>query len=170
VLDHLRDLFGHLEWADSLMWQAVESQPGALEQGDIAKRFRHFHSTQYAYLGLLRGGNFDLRQFVDRYGDSVPIAQVKKNAIDVHKELRQFLDGMSESQLEEKILIPWFKEPTFIVTVGQALVQVAMHSQYHRGQNATKLREAGGTPPTLDFVLWIWKGRPKPEWQIVDVQ
>jgi uncharacterized damage-inducible protein DinB len=39
-----------------------------------------------------------------------------------------------------------------------------MHSHYHRGQNATRLRELGGTPPTTDYIVWLWKGRPQPAW------
>ncbi|TSA23891.1 hypothetical protein D4R75_02530 [bacterium] len=171
----IQDLFGHQEWADAELWKAVEACPGALDQEDISKRFRHFHSTQYAYLQLLRGEKADVRSFISRFGDSVPIQTVKQNAIETHRELAKFLADLPESKLEEKLFIPWFKDPTFIVTTTQALVQVAMHSQYHRGQNATRLREVGGTPPTLDFVLWIWKGRPKAEWssgndQSIDVR
>jgi len=50
----IQDLFGHQEWADAELWKAVESCPGALDQKDISKRFRHFHSTQYAYHLLKR--------------------------------------------------------------------------------------------------------------------
>jgi uncharacterized damage-inducible protein DinB len=39
-----------------------------------------------------------------------------------------------------------------------------MHSHFHRGQNATRLRELGGEPPTTDYIFWLWKGRPKPVW------
>ena len=35
-----------------------------------------------------------------------------------------------------------------------------MHSHYHRGQNATRLRELGGEPPMTDLIVWYWKGRP----------
>ena len=41
---------------------------------------------------------------------------------------------------------------------------MAMHSQYHRGQNAMILRELGGEPPTTDLIVWHWKGRPDPDW------
>ena len=37
---------------------------------------------------------------------------------------------------------------------------MAMHSQWHRGQNAMRLRELGGEPPTTDLIVWYWKGRP----------
>ena len=39
-----------------------------------------------------------------------------------------------------------------------------MHSQHHRAQNATRLRELGGKPPTTDLIVWYWKGRPAPHW------
>jgi uncharacterized damage-inducible protein DinB len=164
MIEHIRDLFGHQEWADAELWNAIAAQQGALEDEQISKRFRHFHSTQYAYLLLLRGEQIVLRSFVARYGDSVPIETVKRHAIETHLDLTHFLSECPASKLEERVLIPWFKDPTFIVTYAQSLVQVAMHSQYHRGQNATRLRELGGKPPTIDFVLWIWKGRPKAAW------
>jgi len=51
------------------------------------------------------------------------------------------------------------------LTVTEALTQCAMHSQHHRGQNATRLRELGGEPRPTDLTFWYWKGRPAPEWQ-----
>jgi len=65
----IQDLFGHQEWADAEMWKAVESCPGAIDKDDIAKRFRHFHSTQYGYLQLLREKQLDMKSYVSRYGD-----------------------------------------------------------------------------------------------------
>ena len=164
MLEVVRGLFGHQEWADAEMWKAIEGLPGALDDEHIVKRFRHFHSTQYAYLFLVRGEQLDLRGLSQRYGDSVPITEIKRYAAGTHREWTRSLIELPESRLDEKLLIPWFKDSSFIVTIGQALVQVAMHSQHHRGQNATRLRELGGKPPTLDFILWIQKGRPKGEW------
>jgi uncharacterized damage-inducible protein DinB len=37
---------------------------------------------------------------------------------------------------------------------------MALHSQHHRGQNATRLRELGAVPPATDLIVWYWKGRP----------
>ena len=54
--------------------------------------------------------------------------------------------------------------PPLEITVEEALVQAVMHSQHHRGQNATRLRELGGEPPTTDFIVWLWQGRPEPAW------
>jgi uncharacterized damage-inducible protein DinB len=164
MIELMRDLFGHQEWADAEMWGYIEAQPGAIDDEHIAKRFRHFHSTQHAYLSLARGEQVDIPSLIKRYGDSVPMMEIKAHAIETHGEWARFLSELPESRLEEKLLIPWFNDPSSVVTMSQALVQVALHSQHHRGQNATRFRELGGKPPTLDFILWIWKGRPKAEW------
>jgi uncharacterized damage-inducible protein DinB len=39
-----------------------------------------------------------------------------------------------------------------------------MHSHYHRGQNATRLRELGGVPPGTDFIEWLREGQPSARW------
>jgi uncharacterized damage-inducible protein DinB len=44
------------------------------------------------------------------------------------------------------------------------MIQVATHSTYHRGQVNARLREVGGEPPLVDYIAWIWFGRPAPEW------
>ena len=60
--------------------------------------------------------------------------------------------------------MPWFTNPPLSITVAEALTQCAMHSHYHRGQNATLLRELGGVPPATDLIVWQWKGRPAGTW------
>ena len=50
------------------------------------------------------------------------------------------------------------------ITLSEALHQAVMHSHYHRAQNATRVPERGGKPPTTDLIVWLWKGRPQPEW------
>lgn len=48
--------------------------------------------------------------------------------------------------------------------LGETMIQVAMHSQYHRGQINTRLRELGAEPPLVDYIAWIWFGRPDAAW------
>ena len=78
-----------------------------------------------------------------------------------HAEELAFVSGLREADLARPIDMPWI--PGLRLTLGEGLMQVVMHSQGHRGQCLTRLREIGGTPPTLDFILWI-KDRPAPIW------
>ncbi len=49
-------------------------------------------------------------------------------------------------------------------TFPETVLQITGHSTYHRGQLNTRLRELGGEPPLVDFIAWIWMGKPKADW------
>ena len=51
-----------------------------------------------------------------------------------------------------------------VTSVGDTVLQVALHSMYHRGQINARLREAGGEPPLVDYIAWVWLGRPAASW------
>ncbi len=51
------------------------------------------------------------------------------------------------------------------ISVRRALMQAAMHSHYHRGQNAVRLEELGGTPPGTDYIVWLREGKPPAQWE-----
>ncbi len=49
-------------------------------------------------------------------------------------------------------------------TWPESVLQVAMHTVYHRGQVARRLRELGAEPPLSDFIAWVWMDRPEADW------
>ena len=51
-----------------------------------------------------------------------------------------------------------------VPTLAETMFQVTSHSTYHRGQVNARLREVGGQPPLVDYIAWIWFGRPDAEW------
>jgi len=53
-----------------------------------------------------------------------------------------------------------FEKPT----LGETMFQVTSHSTYHRGQVNMRLRGIGGEPPLVDFIAWVWFGKPTAEW------
>lgn len=90
-------------------------------------------------------------------------AALKKYAQQGLAELELRVESATPETLEEIIEIVWFKPPLKI-SRRHALTQAAMHTHYHRGQNATRLRELGGIPPTTDFIVWLRDGKPKARW------
>ena len=90
--------------------------------------------------------------------------RLRDYAREYHARLDPVLRGLSDARLAEPVSIVWFKDPPLTITVAQALTQCAMHSHYHRGQNATRLRDLGGEPPATDLIVWQWKGRPAGAW------
>jgi uncharacterized damage-inducible protein DinB len=157
----LLELYGHQAWADAEHWRALEAQPGALQDSAIRNRLYHYHLTQRAFLSIVRGDPLSF----PRLGDFPDMTALRQYAQKYHKDASDFLRDASATELERIVVIPWFKDPPISITVAQALTQAAMHSQYHRGQNASRLRELGGSPPLIDLIAWYWKGRPEPKWE-----
>jgi len=161
VDSYLVELYGHQEWADAEHWRAFESHPAALQDKAIRERLLHIHLVQHAFLWVLgpRNPGFEVKKIEDFAG----ISDLKKYAREGLSQLNDFVKDQ-DRQRAETIEVPWFKPPAKI-TVHQALMQAAMHSHYHRGQNATRLRELGGVPPTTDFIVWLHKGQPAATWK-----
>ncbi len=157
----LQDLIAHQTWADAEHWRALEAHPGALEDEAIRTRLYHYHFTQKAFLIIIRGEELKF----PRPGELPDILTFKKLVIAQHADLSTLVRNATQAELDRTLTVPWFQNPPIIITVTQALTQVAMHSQYHRGQNAARLREIGGKPPTTDLISWYWKGRPAAVWE-----
>lgn len=158
---YLDELYGHQEWADAEHWRAFEAYPAALADKAIRERLFHIHLVQHGFLWVTgpRTAEFDFKKLED-FG-SMP--DLKNYGRQANAELQKSLKSASPDRFEETIEIPWFK-PALKISVRQAFTQAAMHSHYHRGQNATRLRELGGEPPMTDFIVWLGKEKPAAQW------
>ena len=93
-----------------------------------------------------------------------------------YPEANDFLDALDRQVLTEGVSMPWVESfeaqlgRTFSTpTLGETMFQVTSHSTYHRGQVNARLREIGGEPPLVDYIAWIWFGRPEPDWSLPGV-
>jgi uncharacterized damage-inducible protein DinB len=80
-----------------------------------------------------------------------------------------FLNAVDHDALGRRIVMPWSGELARDLgrqpeppTLAETMFQVTSHSTYHRGQINTRLRLVGGQPPLVDYIAWIWIGRPSP--------
>jgi uncharacterized damage-inducible protein DinB len=158
----LRDLYGHQVWADAEHFRAIGAHPAARGDKAILVRLHHIAIVQRAFLWAV-GDRQDAFEFT-KLEDFASLDALKCYVREHHDRLVPFIATVSDLRLAESIAIPWFKDPPLSLTVAEALTQGAMHSHYHRGQNATRLREIGGEPPMTDYIVWLWKGRPEADW------
>jgi uncharacterized damage-inducible protein DinB len=158
----LGDFFGHQAWADAEHWRAIEAHPSAAADPALKTRLHHIHMVQRVFLWAV--GDRKDGFAVTNVADFPSLTALAAYARGSHDEIDRFRAGVTDARLEERIVMPWFQDPPLSITVTEALTQCAMHSHYHRGQNATRLRELGGDPPLTDLIAWYWKGRPAPRW------
>jgi uncharacterized damage-inducible protein DinB len=164
-LSDLKELYRHMEWADAEVWRAVFASDTAITDQKLRELFHHLHLVQHAFLRAWRGEPpefpvFDTPQLVINWGR------------EYYAQVPAHFQKLTEEALREKMQLPWAeivmrelgREPAQI-TIGEAMLQVPLHSQYHRGQVNMRLREVGGEPPRVDFIVWAWLGKPAGTWE-----
>ncbi|MEM9292357.1 MAG: DinB family protein [Acidobacteriota bacterium] len=160
------ELLRHMEWADAEIWRAVLTTPAALEDEEIRERLHHVHLVPWVWLSMCRGEAPVLRPI----SDFPQLRDIFSWSRPVYEELRSYRSGLSEEELDGEVEMPWREhlEKRFGTVhptrQRDGLNQVVLHGQYHRGQINTRLRALGGEPPMVDYIAWIWQGRPEPDW------
>jgi uncharacterized damage-inducible protein DinB len=162
VSSYLDELYCHQEWADAEHWRAFEAHPAALADKALRERLVHIHFVQHAFFWINgpRTSQFALKK-VEDFPD---VAGLKAYARQGNQDLSRLVKAATPDWLEEIIEVPWFK-PTLKISRRHALTQAAMHSHWHRGQNATRLRELGSVPPATDFIVWLRDRQPAARWE-----
>jgi uncharacterized damage-inducible protein DinB len=159
----LLDLYGHQVWADAEHWRAIGAHPPGRDDRTIRNRLHHIHFVQHAFLWMV--GDRSAQFLMTKPDDFASFEALKTYARAYHDGIRRFIDAVSDRRLAEEVAVPWApKDARQMLTVSEALLQAVMHSHYHRGQNATRLRELGGEPPTTDLIMWYWVGRKVAQW------
>jgi uncharacterized damage-inducible protein DinB len=159
MLGHLCDLMAHAEWANAVFFHAWGKSP-AREHEEMRRRVDHVVGVQAAFLAILRdeppGGPPD--------GAPPFFDALKARAQASHADLRAFAGSLDDTSAGRKVRIAWFPDPPCVITAAEALVQVAMHTQHHRGQLMTRLKDFGGEPKNVDWIIWLWRGKPQARW------
>jgi len=149
----LLDLARHQAWADAAHWKALRENTALLEDAEIRKRLNHMVMAQKMLTTLARGGMPDTAGMTEiEFIDELEAAMRKAHA-DMTAELES-------ADLDKMIALPRGPKGPFEAPAGVLLLQALMHSQHHRGQNASRMRQLGATPPMTDFVIWYALGRP----------
>src|SRR5262245_56850827 len=159
MLQHLRDLLAHAEWANAVFFHIWARSP-ARDHEEMRQRVAHVLGVQQGFLAILRGESFEW----PANGPPPSFDDLKALAPTSHAGLRDFAAALSPDNLGRIIQVPWFPDPPCRITVADALTQVAMHTQHHRGQLMTRLKDLGGDPKNVDWIICLWKGRPAGRW------
>jgi uncharacterized damage-inducible protein DinB len=167
TLQTLTELYRHMEWADATLWAAVLARPEAAEDPALRERLYHIHMVQRGFLQVWRTGTFTPTAS-DSFSDTAALLAWGRAG---HLELNEYLSALGGMDSERPIVMPWIEmfearmgRKADVPTFQETLLQVIMHSTYHRGQVSTRLRELGGEPPLTDYIVWIWRGKPQPDW------
>ncbi len=162
----INDLFRHMEWADAEVWSSILASSKAVTDNKLQEYLYHLHVVQRTFFLLWRGES--LEGLGPKFDDAQSLMNWGRS---YYGEANEYLSGLNEGDLNQPIVLPWSSmiekrlgRAPESTTKGETALQVAMHSTYHRGQVNARLRELGGEPPLVDYIVWLWHGRPAPKW------
>lgn len=162
----LRELFRHMEWADAVVWAAVCAHAEAFDDAALRERLHHLHLVQHAFLQVWQGDSSG-----PQIGGFAESASLLRWAGQYYKDVAAHFDALDSRDLSQPVSVPWtgmfesrLGRKAAVPTLGETMLQVVLHSTYHRGQVNTHLRQFGIEPPLTDFIAWIWMGKPQPLW------
>jgi uncharacterized damage-inducible protein DinB len=168
-LSTLSDLYHHMEWADAAMWKAILSCENAQTDEKLRDYLYHLHLVQRAFLRVWHN---EARDTPYPTFDNLP--SLKNWGHSYYSEAFAYLDSVNDEQITAPLPLPWadmvekqLGRPPATSTLGETMLQVTLHSLYHRGQVHARLKAIGGNPPLADYIAWVWLGRPAPDWQPV---
>src|SRR5262249_49180734 len=132
----------------------------ARDHEELRRRGDHMIGVQQGFLSVFR----EEPPVGPQAGPPSSFDELKTRAEACHAGLRDFAAKLQAECLTRTVRIPWFPEPPCIITTAEAVVQVAMHTQHHRGQCMTRLKDFGGEPKNVDWIIWLWKKKPLARW------
>lgn len=138
-------LSAHDEWANRevllLFKQAADPPPRAV------RWLGHILAAEFLWLNRIQNAKQTLAVWPE-----ISLADCEKYLDELSVKWRVFGQDLTEAKLAQEVAYKNTKGEEWRNTVGDILTHVFMHSAYHRGQIATAMREAGGTPAYTDFI------------------
>ncbi len=155
-----------MEWADAATWRAVRALAIGQDDDRLKWLLHHLHLVQSIYIQAWRGDPFVLTE-LRAYPD---LNAIETWARSFYPRAAAYAEAADDSRFAEMLAVPWSQMivdkfgKELPVTLGESALQVFLHTSYHRGQISTRIRELGGEPPLIDYLYWVWAGRPAIEW------
>ena len=168
-IEFFSDLYRHMEWADSTVWKAVMECEEAKSDEKLLRYLTHIHLVQKFFLLTWRG---------EPRPTSFPTFETAGPLLDwarpYYDEAFNYLKAYQPEHISEPVPLAWASmvekllgRAPAMTTLGDTMLQVPLHTLYHRGQVNARLREVSGTPPLVDYIAWVWFGRPGANWSEV---
>jgi uncharacterized damage-inducible protein DinB len=146
-----------------MVWSAVLAAPQTAGDAKIADTLHHIHQVQHIFWQAWTRAQFVVRE----RKEFAAIEDIVAWGVEARRGVLSFIEQVSAGELAQEMRMPWAgffeqqaKQPAGVHTMGESVLQVFLHTQHHRGQVCMRMREVGVVPPTIDFILWLWAGRP----------
>jgi uncharacterized damage-inducible protein DinB len=82
---------------------------------------------------------------------TLTVDECRSQLIAAHDEWTTHLGPLAETELSQLIAYTNTRGEAFSTPLADILTHLPLHGHHHRGQAVAAIREAGGSPPVIDF-------------------
>jgi len=147
-LDQLRRLWRHAAWSDVLMLEALQMATRAPDEA--VREYLHVVGAEEVWLARI-----ERRPSRAAVWPTMSLHEVSALGESVRDGYHRLLADMEPDALDEPIRYTNSAGQEFTTAVGDILLHVALHGQYHRGKINLLLRQAGEGPAPVDFISFV---------------
>lgn len=153
-IDYLQSLHAHGAWADGRLLEAARAAAGA--PPEALREMCHVRGAQEVWLARIEGRVPALAVWPD-----LTLAELAVAGATVDAAWRAFLAELQPASLGQQVEYSNSAGRAFSTPLGEILLHLMTHGQYHRGKANAALRAAGADAPGLDYIMWQ-RERPAP--------
>jgi uncharacterized damage-inducible protein DinB len=158
-LETLRNLFAFSRWANRMILDSVAvltadeyARPIGGSFGSVQGTLVHLYGADWVWLERFHGRSPRSLPVGD---DDMPLEALARKWREVEAGQDAFLATLTPERLGERLSYTAFDGSGFTRFLGDALLHLANHGTYHRGQVATLLRQLGRKAASTDYLRYI---------------
>lgn len=147
MIETLLPLMRHLRWADERTIASVRSLP-AQEPRALAW-LGHIAGSEHMWLCRIHGVQPRMAVWPE-----LDVEACERLVRENHSGFHALLEEGDDQAMQRIVRYVNTRGDTYDSRVGDILLHVAMHGQYHRGQVAAAVRARGGVPVATDYIVF----------------
>ena len=148
MLTQIQQLWRHCVWADDKILAALRGSQHAVP--DAVREYAHIIGAEEVWLARIEGRA--ARAPVWPAFDVVTAAELSTAVMQGYDA---YLHRIDESELSRNAEYVNSAGRAFSTPVGDILLHVALHGQYHRGKVNLLLRQSGAEPAPTDYIAFV---------------
>lgn len=159
-LSTVREMLRYCEWANDQVFSRAEplgdaalNRPFEMGLGTLRRTLLHILAGETVWLARWQG-----ERETPWPDESVPtpVSEIRAALASTAGRRRAFVESLHDGDLARDVIYRDSRGSLFKATLGQMILQGAIHSMHHRTQALNMLRHCGGEPvkPGLDYIFW----------------
>ena len=162
ALEQLRRLWAHAVRADDFLLAGL-CAAGDTVPAQAIREYAHVLGADEVWLSRLEGR--PSRSAV--WPDVASLDETEAMSAAVREGYARYLDELTDDALAADCAYTNSAGQSFVTPVGDILLHVMLHAQYHRGKINLLLRQADAIPAPTDFISWA-RGVPAARTRLTD--